>query len=406
MGYPFRTLDDIKLAGKKVLIRVDINVPLEQGSPTDITRIQKIVPTVLDVMEKGGYPILLAHLGRPDGKVNRSLSLRALQPTLSEALDRPVRFVETCAGELAEVAVKNLDEGEVLLLENTRFEPGEEQNDPALADMMAKLGDVFVNDAFSVSHRAHVTTVGLAERLPSCAGRQMQAELSALEKCLTTPEHPVIAVVGGAKVSTKLELIGNLLHKVDQIIIGGGMANTFLAAKGYNVGNSLCEHDFKGIATDIMNSAQNANCEIVLPVDIVVADTFEAHSPHSIVACDACPDEKMILDIGVKSIQDIEHRFETAKTLVWNGPLGAFEIKPFDTATRFAAKKAADLTKAGRLLSVAGGGDTVAALNTANAAKDFSYISTAGGAFLEWLEGKTLPGVLALQTHETINGER
>lgn len=396
MSNKFLTLDDADLNNKRVLIRVDINVPLENNKPTDTTRIEKIVDTVHSVMEKGGYPILLAHLGRPKGQVVSSLSTRILQPALSKILERPVRFVESCVGEIAETAIQNMDKGEVLLLENTRFEKGEEQNDSTLADAMARLGEVFVNDAFSVSHRAHVTTVGLATRLPAFAGRQMQEELTALDNALSCPQHPVVAIVGGAKVSTKLDLLGNLLDKVDQIIIGGGMANTFIAAQGHSVGKSLCEHDLLDTARDIMLRAQKLDCEIVLPIDVVAAEEFKANAPHKIVASSECPNNLMILDIGPKSIADIEQRFEAAKTLVWNGPLGAFEIKPFDTSTKRAAHKAAELTHKSKLLSVAGGGDTVAALNTANAAVNFSYISTAGGAFLEWLEGKTLPGVAAL----------
>ncbi|MEM7498202.1 MAG: phosphoglycerate kinase [Pseudomonadota bacterium] len=397
----FRTLDDIDIAGKRVLIRVDLNVPVRNGEVSDDTRIRAHVPTIASVMKMGGLPILLAHFGRPKGKPDPEMSLGqvadALQAALAQAADAPNVFVAPdCVGPLAEEAVERMTRGQVLLLENTRFHAGEEANDPDFADQLAALGDVYVNDAFSAAHRAHASTEGLARRLPSAAGRLMQAELEALEKALGAPEQPVIAVVGGAKVSTKLALLGNLIGRVDQIVIGGGMANTFLAAQGKPVGKSLCEHDLAGTAREIMEKAAAAGCEIVLPGDVVVAREFAEGAPSETVPADACPDDAMILDTGPASVEDIRRRFAEARTLVWNGPLGAFEIAPFNAATDAAALAAAELTEKGQLLSVAGGGDTVAALNSSGAAARFSYVSTAGGAFLEWLEGKTLPGVAAL----------
>ncbi len=392
----WKTLDDLDLGGKVVLTRVDINVPVENGAVTDATRIERIVPTVKDILTKGGKPVLLAHFDRPKGKVVPEMSLRVVLPALEAALGQPVAFAEDCVGPAAAQAVADLPTGGVLLLENTRFHKGEEANDPEFARALATLGDVYCNDAFSAAHRAHASTEALARLLPACAGRLMQTELGALEKALTDPARPVVAVVGGAKVSTKLELLGNLIGKVDSIVIGGGMANTFLAAQGIDVGKSLCEHDMVDIARAIMAKAESANCALVLPVDVVVAAEFKAGSASHIVAANACPADKMILDAGPASIARIAAVFGQARTLVWNGPLGAFEIPPFNAATDAAARQAASLTRAGRLLSVAGGGDTVAALNASGAATAFSYVSTAGGAFLEWLEGKTLPGVAAL----------
>ncbi|MER2509691.1 MAG: phosphoglycerate kinase [Amaricoccus sp.] len=392
----WKSLDDLDLGGKVVLTRVDINVPVENGAVTDATRIERIVPTVKDILAKGGKPVLLAHFDRPKGKVVPGMSLRVALPALEAALGQPVAFAEDCVGPAAAEAIAALPAGGVLLLENTRFHKGEEKNDPEFAAELAALGDVYCNDAFSAAHRAHASTEALARLLPACAGRLMQAELSALEKALTDPARPVVAVVGGAKVSTKLELLGNLIGKVDSIVIGGGMANTFLAAQGIDVGKSLCEHEMADTARAIMTKADGANCTLVLPVDVVVAAEFKAGSPNEIVAASACPPDRMILDAGPASIARIAAVFSAARTLVWNGPLGAFEIPPFNTATDAAARQAASLTRAGRLLSVAGGGDTVAALNASGSAADFSYVSTAGGAFLEWLEGKTLPGVAAL----------
>ena len=395
MGW--KTLDDIDLAGKVVLTRVDINVPVEDGKVTDATRIERIAPTIQDILAKGGRPVLLAHFDRPKGKVVPSMSLRVVLPALEAVLGQPVAFAEDCVGPAAAAAVAALPEGGVLLLENTRFHAGEEKNDPEFAKALAALGDVYCNDAFSAAHRAHASTEGITHDLPSCAGRLMQAELTALQKALGSPEHPVVAVVGGAKVSTKLELLGNLLDKVDSIVIGGGMANTFLAAQGIDVGKSLCEHDMTDTARDIMARAKAANCALILPPDVVVAGEFKAGAASETVAADACPADKMILDAGPEAIAQVKAVFEAARTLVWNGPLGAFEIPPFNIATDAAATEAATLTKAGKLLSVAGGGDTVAALNASGAAASFTYVSTAGGAFLEWLEGKTLPGVAALE---------
>jgi phosphoglycerate kinase len=392
MGW--KTLDDMDLAGKRVLTRVDINVPVENGQVSDTTRIDRIVPTVRDILAKGGKPMLIAHYGRPKGKVVLDMSLRLVLPALEAALGQKVRLLETLEG--AENLTLEAKAAGVLLLENIRFYPGEEANDPDFARRLAGLGDIYCNDAFSAAHRAHASTEGLAHHLPSCAGRLMQAELQALEAALGTPKRPVVAVVGGAKVSTKLDLLGNLVTHVDHLVIGGGMANTFLAAQGLNVGKSLCEHDLADTAREIMTKAGAAGCEIILPADVVVAREFKAGAAHETVAAHACPDDAMILDAGPASVARINAALDTAKTLIWNGPLGAFEIDPFDAATNATAAHAAALSRAGRLISVAGGGDTVAALNQAGAAEDFTYISTAGGAFLEWMEGKPLPGVAAL----------
>lgn len=392
----FNTLDAMDLDGKIVLTRVDINVPVSEGEVTDATRIKRIVPTVRSILAAGGKPVLLAHFGRPKGKIVPDMSLEITRSTLEHELHTIVKFADDCIGDIAQVAVDELETGQVLLLENTRFHPGEEANDAGFAAELAKLGDVYCNDAFSAAHRAHASTEGLARLLPSCAGRLMQSELQALEKALANPEHPVVAVVGGAKVSSKLELLGNLIPRVDAIVIGGGMANTFLAAQGVNVGKSLCEHDLADTALEILEQAKNADCTILLPIDAIIAKEFKAGAQNRCVAIDACPEDAMILDAGPKSVALIEECFAKAKTLVWNGPLGAFEIPPFNQATDDAALKAAELTKNGSLMSVAGGGDTVSALNQSGAAKDFTYVSTAGGAFLEWLEGKTLPGVAVL----------
>ncbi|THD84343.1 phosphoglycerate kinase [Aliigemmobacter aestuarii] len=388
----WKTLDDMDLAGKVVLTRVDINVPMEDGRVTDTTRIDKIVPTVKDIQAKGGKVVLLAHYGRPKGKVVPEMSLNLVRPALEVALGQSVTFMD--APERA--AIDALPAGAVVLAENTRFHPGEEKNDPALAAEFAGLGDVFCNDAFSAAHRAHASTEGLARLLPACAGRLMAEELAALDAALGKPARPVVAVVGGAKVSTKLDLLGNLVTKVDHLVIGGGMANTFLVAQGIEVGKSLAERDMADTAREIMAKAGAAGCTIHLPVDVVVAREFKAGAAHETVAAEACPADAMILDAGPATVVAIERVFEDAKTLIWNGPLGAFEIAPFDRATNAAAQAAARLTRAGRLVSVAGGGDTVAALNQAGAAADFTFISTAGGAFLEWMEGKELPGVAAL----------
>ncbi|GHF50352.1 phosphoglycerate kinase [Seohaeicola zhoushanensis] len=395
MGW--NTLDDMDLDGKRVLVRVDINVPIEDGRVTDDTRIVRIAPTVADIIARGGKPILLAHFGRPKGKVVPEMSLAPLVPSLEKALGTTVIFCADSRGPAAEAAIGAMAPGQVVLLENTRFHAGEEKNDAGLSAEFAALGDVYCNDAFSAAHRAHASTEGVARLLPSCAGRLMQAELSALDAALGKPQRPVVAVVGGAKVSTKLDLLGNLVAKVDALVIGGGMANTFLAAQGIDVGKSLCEHDMAATAREILTKAEAARCRILLPVDVVVAREFKANAASETVPANACPADAMILDAGPQTVAEIAAAFEGAKTLIWNGPLGAFEIEPFDAATNAAAQKAAELTRAGKLVSVAGGGDTVAALNQAGAGDDFSYISTAGGAFLEWMEGKTLPGVAALE---------
>ena len=392
------TLDQMDLAGKRVLTRVDINVPMENGVVTDATRIERIVPTVKDILAAGGLPILLAHFGRPKGKRVPEMSLQPLVPALEAAFGCDVVFAADCIGAGAAAAAGALQAGQVLLLENTRYHAEEPANNPTFAAEMAKLGDVYCNDAFSAAHRAHASTEGLAHLLPACAGRLMQAELSALEGALSAPKRPVVAVVGGAKVSSKLELLGNLIEKVDYLVIGGGMANTFLAAQGIDVGKSLAEHDMTGTAREIMLKANAGACEIVLPKDIVVAREFKAGAANETLPANACPADAMILDAGPETVARISSILDDAKTLIWNGPLGAFEIEPFDMATNAAAAYAAKLSEQGKLISVAGGGDTVAALNQAGAAEKFTYMSTAGGAFLEWMEGKTLPGVAALNT--------
>lgn len=391
----WKTLDDMEFAGKTALVRVDINVPVENGVVTDTTRIDAVLPTIREISDAGGKVLLLAHFGRPKGNVVPEMSLEQLVPALQTALGKPVGFASDCIGLEAKKAVMAMQDGDVVLLENTRFHAGEEKNDAMLAASIAALAEIYVNDAFSAAHRAHSSTVGLAGLLPSCAGRLMEAELKALNAALGAPQRPLAAVVGGAKVSTKLDLLGNLVSKVDTLIIGGGMANTFLAAQGKAVGASLCEHELADTAREILAKAEQSGCEIVLPSDLVVAREFKANADHEVVT--DCPDDAMILDAGPQSVAKISEIFDAASTVIWNGPLGAFELEPFDTATNTAAGKAAELTKAGGLISVAGGGDTVAALNRANAAEDFTYISTAGGAFLEWMEGKVLPGVAALE---------
>ena len=392
----WKTLDDVALAGKTVLTRVDINVPMEAGRVTDATRIEKIAPTVEDIIARGGRVVLLAHFDRPKGKVVPAMSLVHVVVALEQALGRRVVFGADCVGPTAAAAIAEAGPADVVLLENTRFHAGEEANDPALAAQMAALGDVFVNDAFSAAHRAHASTTGVAHLLPAAAGRLMEAELRALEAALGTPERPVVAVVGGAKVSTKLELLGNLVGRVDHLVIGGGMANTFLVAQGVEVGTSLAERDMAPIALEILGKAKAAGCTIHLPVDIVVARAFKAGAASEVLPVGQCPTDAMILDAGPATVAALTGVFEACKTLIWNGPLGAFEIAPFDAATTAAAQVAARLTGAGKLVSVAGGGDTVSALNQAGAAASFTFISTAGGAFLEWMEGKELPGVAAL----------
>uniref|UniRef100_A0A9E7ZS04 Phosphoglycerate kinase n=1 Tax=Bosea sp. NBC_00436 TaxID=2969620 RepID=A0A9E7ZS04_9HYPH len=392
----FRTLDDADLAGKRVLVRVDLNVPMEDGKVSDTTRIDRILPTIREIADKGGKVVLLAHFGRPKGRDDKN-SLRQVVPALTEALGRPVTFVDDCIGEDVAKALTAAKNGDVLLLENTRFHAGDEKNDPDFVKALAANGDLYVNDAFSAAHRAHASTEGLAHVLPAYAGRTMQAELEALSAGLDNPARPVMAIVGGAKVSTKLDLLGNLVRKVDVLVIGGGMANTFLAARGVNVGKSLCEHDLAGTAREIEEKAKAAGCEILLPVDALVAREFKAHPAYRVVPIDGVEADEMILDAGPLSIAEVIMRLEKVKTLVWNGPFGAFELPPFDTATVAVAKAAAKRVKAGELVAVAGGGDTVAAMNHAGVADDLSYVSTAGGAFLEWMEGKALPGVEALR---------
>jgi phosphoglycerate kinase len=392
----WKTLDDVALAGKTVLTRVDINVPMKAGRVTDTTRIEKIALTVEDIIARGGRVVLLAHFDRPKGQVVPSMSLSHVVGALETALGRRVVFSTECVGPVAAQAIAAAGPGDVVLLENTRFHPGEEDNDPTLAAQMAALGDVFVNDAFSAAHRAHASTTGLAHLLPAAAGRLMEAELCALEAALGSPERPVVAVVGGAKVSTKLELLGSLVGRVDHLVIGGGMANTFLVAQGVEVGKSLAEREMAPVALDILAKAKAAGCAIHLPVDIVVAREFKSGAVSHTLPVGKCPADAMILDAGPATVAALTAVFEACRTLIWNGPLGAFEIEPFDAATTAAAQVAARLTTEGRLKSVAGGGDTVSALNKAGVSGAFTFISTAGGAFLEWMEGKELPGVAAL----------
>lgn len=394
----FRTLDDLAdIRGKRVLLRVDLNVPTEDGKVTDKTRIERVAPTIRELSEKGAKVVLLAHFGRPKGAPDAQYSLEPIAAATAEVLGLPVAFAADAIGDQATAAVSALKDGDVVLLENTRFHKGEEKNDPDFVQALAANGDIYVNDAFSAAHRAHASTEGLARVLPAYAGRTMQAELQALESGLGEPQRPVLAIVGGAKVSSKIDLLMNLVRKVDALVIGGGMANTFLAARGVKVGKSLCEHDLTGKARDIELEAADAGCAIVLPTDLVVAKEFKAGAAHEVLNLDAVPEDGMILDAGPKTVEAVKSWIDRARTLVWNGPLGAFELQPFDTATVEAARYAAERTKGGDLTSVAGGGDTVAALNHAGVADDFSYVSTAGGAFLEWMEGKELPGVEALK---------
>lgn len=394
----FKTIDDLDVAGKRVLLRGDLNVPMKDGAVTDTTRLDRLAPTVTELADAGAKVVLMSHYGRPKGKANPDFSLRPILGALEKALGgRPVAFAEDCIGETAASAVAALGDGGVLLLENLRFHAGEEANDADFAAALAALGDVYVNDAFSAAHRAHASTEGIARLLPAAAGRLMQAELLALAAALENPERPVAAIVGGAKISTKLELLGNLVGKVDKLILGGGMANTFLMAGGTAMGGSLVEAEMLDEARAITAKAQAAGCEIVLPVDAVIAAQLAPGVAVDTVAIDAIPADRMMLDVGPKSFAACRALLEECKTLVWNGPMGAFEIPPFERATVRLAQRAAELTKEGRLISVAGGGDTVAALAMAGVLEDFSYISTAGGAFLEWLEGKTLPGVAALE---------
>jgi phosphoglycerate kinase len=392
----FRTLDDVDVKGKRVLLRVDLNVPMENGRVTDATRLERVAPTITEISEKGGKVILLAHFGRPKGRDPKE-SLKPVAAALAGVIGKPVAFADDCIGEPAQKAIAAMKDGDILCLENTRFHKEEEKNDPAFVAELAKLGDIWVNDAFSAAHRAHASTEGLGHKLPAYAGRTMQAELDALGKALDHPTKPVIAIIGGAKVSTKIDLLQNLVAKVDALVIGGGMANTFLHAQGVAIGKSLAEKDLAATALRIFEKAEAANCAIILPVDAVVASEFKAHAPSHAYGIAAVPADGMILDVGPQSIERIKAAIDDAATLVWNGPLGAFELPPFDHGTVVAARHAAERTKAKKLISVAGGGDTVAALNQAGVANDFTYVSTAGGAFLEWMEGKPLPGVEVLR---------
>ena len=393
----FKTLDDMgDLTGKRVLVREDLNVPMKDGGVTDDLRIRSAIPTIAELADRGAIVLILSHFGRPEGR-DPAFSLEPVVGPLSDALGRPVRFVADCVNEIAEAAVAEMQPGEIALLENTRFHSGEEANRPRLVEGIAKLGDFYVNDAFSAAHRAHASTEGLAHVLPAFAGRAMEAELAALEKALGKPEHPVAAVVGGAKVSSKLDVLRHLVTKVDHLIIGGGMANTFLAARGVDVGKSLCEHDLAATAEEILEAAARANCTVHLPYDVVVAKQFAPNPPTRTVNVHEVAGDEMILDVGPAAVEALADVLKNCRTLVWNGPLGAFETPPFDAATVALARTAAALTKEGSLVSVAGGGDTVAALNHAGVAGDFTFVSTAGGAFLEWMEGKELPGVKALE---------
>jgi phosphoglycerate kinase len=392
----FCTLDDAALAGKRVLLRVDLNVPMRNGAVSDVTRLERVTATITEIADKAGKVILLSHLGRPEGR-DPALSLRPVAAALAALLNRPVGFAADCIGPVARAAVAAMRPGDIVCLENTRFHGGEEASKPDFVAALAELGDVWVNDAFSAAHRAHASTEGLGHVLPAYAGRAMQAELDALGKALETPERPVMAIVGGAKISTKLALLRNLIAKVDILAIGGGMANTFLAAQGKPVGKSLAEPDLAATAREVLAAADRRRCEIVLPCDAVVARALEAHAASQVVTIAAVADDAMILDLGPRSVESVISVLARAKTLLWNGPVGAFEIEPFDTATIEIAEAAAELTAAGKLASIAGGGDTVAALNRAGVTARFSYVSTAGGAFLEWLEGRPLPGVEILR---------
>ena len=398
----FKTLDDLPedLTGKRILVRVDLNVPMDGAKVTDDTRLKAMLPTVLELSDRGAIVLLLSHFGRPKGEVRPDMSTAQLVLPIHRLTGRSVRFIEDCAGPEAERAVTTMLPGNIGVLENTRFHAGEEKNDPELAKGMAALGDFYVDDSFSTAHRAHASTEGITHFLPSFAGRAMEAELKALEQALGNPERPVAAVVGGAKVSTKLAVLGHLVGKVDHLIIGGGMANTFLAARGVNVGKSLCEHDLTGEANSIFDAADKAGCTIHLPYDVVVAKEFKPNPPTRTVNVHEVAPDEMILDVGPAAVEALADVLKTCRTLVWNGPLGAFETPPFDAATVALARTAAALTKEGSLVSVAGGGDTVAALNHAGAAEDFTFVSTAGGAFLEWMEGRVLPGVAALEQRQ------
>ncbi len=401
-----RTIDDLEVVGRRVIVRADLNVPFKDGRITDATRIDAVAPTIAKLSTAGARVIVLSHMGRPEGRPLHEFSLKPVAKPLADAVGRvvghhvDVHFAPDCIGDTAENAIARLDDGEIILLENVRFHPGEEANDDDFAKALAALGDVYIDDAFSCAHRAHASTEGITYFLPSAAGPAMTTEIEALESVLKSPEKPLAAIVGGAKVSTKLKLLGNLVTMVDHLIIGGGMANTFLNAMGKPVGKSLCEHDLADTATEIIAGAKEAGCTLHLPTDVVVAGEFKAGAPSKTVSIDAVGADDMILDIGPETITALKALLDTCRSLVWNGPLGAFEISPFETGTVAVAREAAKLTKDGKLLSVAGGGDTLSALNEAGVAADFSHVSTAGGAFLEWLEGETLPGVAVLTDSE------
>jgi phosphoglycerate kinase len=396
----FRNLDAADVRGKRVLVRVDFNVPMQDDEVADVSRIARNASTIKEIADRGGKVILLSHYGRPKGRDDKE-SLKPVVAAVARTLARPIAFADDCVGDVAEQAIAAMKPRDILCLENTRFHKGEEENDPAFAAALARLGDIYVDDAFSVAHRAHASVEAIAHLLPAYAGRAMQNELEALEKALHAPERPVASIVGGAKISTKLDLLGNLLAHVDSLIIGGGMANTFLAALGKPVGKSLCETDLIPTARDIIAEAKAHSREIVLPVDVVVAEKFAAHAPSRVTATDSVGANEMILDIGPRSVEQVVSVLARSKTLVWNGPFGAFEMEPFDTGTVEVAQAAAELTAAGKLVSIAGGGDTMAALNVAGVTERFTYVSTAGGAFLEWLEGKVLPGVEVLKVSPT-----
>lgn len=392
----FSTLDDLDPAGKRVLLRADLNVPMSEGKVTDRTRLERLVPTIRELADKGARVLVTSHFGRPKGKREPKMSLEPVAQALGEVLGRDVGFAPDCVGDAAMEASASLKDGQILVLENARYHAGEEANDPRFVESLAAMADVFVNDAFSAAHRAHASTAGVARVLPAYAGRLMQAELEALGHALESPQRPVMAIVGGAKIASKLDLLGNLIERVDHLAIGGGMANTFLNAMGIDVGRSLCEHDMAETARDIVRRADGCGCEVILPSDVVIAPEFKQGAPNRVVPVDAVPDDQMILDIGPATVRGLSDKLNQVRTLVWNGPMGAFEVPPFDAGTVAVAQAAGDATRAGTLLSVAGGGDTVAALNHAGVSERFSYVSTAGGAFLEWLEGKDLPGVAAL----------
>lgn len=392
----YNTLQDANFAGKRTLLRLDLNVPMENGHVSDTTRLERVLPTLKALIAQNAKIVILSHFGRPKG-IDTNLSLQPIAKALSKLLGTNVAFAPDCIGDVAQQAIEKLQNGDVLMLENTRFYAQEEANETQFVSQLATLGDIYINDAFSCAHRAHASTEGLAHLLPSYVGLSMQAELEALAKALLNPQRPLAAIVGGAKISTKLDLLANLMEKVDILMIGGGMANTFLAAQGVDVGKSLCEHDLVSVAKETLKKAKLTGCEIVLPVDAMVAMKFEQNAPHQVVDIHDVPSDHMILDIGPKSVEVIAQKLKNCRTLVWNGPFGAFEIKPFNYGTNAVGQAAAQLVKNGSLIAIAGGGDTVSAINQAGVADDMTYLSTAGGAFLEWLEGKTLPGVAALQ---------